>query len=187
MIRLFVALEIPDFIKENISLELKRMTPDYEKFKWEPENKIHLTLKFIGSVKEELVSEIESSLNFITEFESYKCETANFNFFYRNGKPSIFYLNFNSDKNLKALSSEINEKLAKFDISEEKKDFKVHLTLLRLKGHEDISPLEFIRTQGVPKTQFIADEVVLYKSKLQPKGSVYTKLKTYKLRSTKDE
>lgn len=188
MTRLFVSLEIPEPVKDSIYFQLRKMTPVFDNYRWEQKHKIHLTLKFMGSVKEELVSEIGSSLNFISEFESFKCETGNFNYFYRNKKPSIFYLDFSSDKNIGELARKIDRELVKFDIPSEEKDFKIHLTLLRIKGGEDLAPLEFIKSQGIPKQEFIADEAALYKSKLQPYGSVYTKVKSYKLlRSAKDE
>jgi 2'-5' RNA ligase len=51
MIRLFVALEIPGEIREYIFEQLKKSLPEFDRFKWEKKEKIHLTLKFIGNVK----------------------------------------------------------------------------------------------------------------------------------------
>lgn len=182
MTRLFIALNIPNEIKENIFYHIKKIIPEFNTFKWEQPHKVHLTLKFIGNFDEKIIPQLESSLGFISESEQYKCTLGDFNFFYRNKKPSIFFIDLLTEKSIEPFVNKINDVLAKFNISVEKKDFKSHLTLLRLKGHEDISTLKLLMNSGIPKEEFIASDVVLYKSELNPSGSVYTGLKIYKLK-----
>ena len=50
MIRLFVALKIPENIKEQLFNICHELVSDASLYKWETKDKIHLTLKFIGEV-----------------------------------------------------------------------------------------------------------------------------------------
>ena len=52
MIRLFVALNIPQNIKEEIIRLRNRIITNPLDYKWEGPDKLHLTLKFIGEVDE---------------------------------------------------------------------------------------------------------------------------------------
>ena len=73
MIRLFVALIIPDEVKNQIVEIRKRIFPDEGIFRWEDNSKAHLTLKFIGEVKEDLLESIINELNFLEHFNKINC------------------------------------------------------------------------------------------------------------------
>ena len=60
MRRIFIALKIPEYIQKKIISHRIKAYPDYQIFKWEPINKLHITLKFIGDFFERV-----ALLNFI--------------------------------------------------------------------------------------------------------------------------
>lgn len=180
MIRLFVALKIPFNIKEEIVNLRREILPGFEIYKWEPAEKIHLTLKFIGNIKEELLSEIINRISFIGENRKFECGLTNFGFFNRQGKPAILFIRLKIEERLKAIVDRLNLELEILDIPVEKREFKAHITLLRLRGNEDIEVLR--KMSGIElNRKFSADEVVLYKSLLLPHGAKYTELKNFKL------
>jgi 2'-5' RNA ligase len=181
MIRLFIALKIPLNIREEIVKLSKGFLPGIANYKWEPIEKIHLTLKFIGEVKEESVDSIIKKISFVEEYRKFECGLVNFGFFYRMSKPSIFFVRLQTDDRVNEVVKRLNSEFESLGVQAEKKDFKVHLTLLRLKGYEDLDLLKEISKTELKGT-FIADEIVLYKSRLLPHGSEYTELKSYKLR-----
>ena len=55
-----------------------------------------------------------------------------------------------------------------------------HLTLLRIKGTEELDPLKKM-TEIELKTKFTVDEIALYQSRLLAHGSIYKELLNYKL------
>jgi 2'-5' RNA ligase len=181
MIRLFIALKIPLHIREEIVKLSKGFLPGTVNYKWEPIEKIHLTLKFVGDVKEESVDDIINKISFVENYHKFECGLDNFGFFYRSGKPSIFFIRLQMDNIINEVVKKLNTELEELNIQAEKKDFKSHLTLLRFRGYED---LEFLKelSKTVLTGKFTADEIVLYKSKLLQHGSEYTELKNYKLR-----
>ncbi len=61
MNRLFISLNLPDnVIKEIISLRDKICTE--KNIRWEPKEKLHLTIKFIGDVSDEMMDKISNEL-----------------------------------------------------------------------------------------------------------------------------
>ena len=73
MIRLFVALIIPDETKNQIIQIRKELLPGHIKLRWEDNSKIHLTLKFIGEVKEDILESITKELSFLEHYQKINC------------------------------------------------------------------------------------------------------------------
>ncbi len=182
MIRLFVALKIPDpVIQEIIELRNKAF-PGYHNYKWEPEDKIHLTLKFIGEREEKLVEPVISELEFIRDYRKFNCSLTRFGFFFKNKEPKILWVGLSIDDMVFNLVKELNTKLEKFGILMEKKEFKAHLTLMRIKKFVDKNFIKSYEDFIIPGIQFTADEIILFKSELTSAGSKYTELKKFILK-----
>jgi RNA 2',3'-cyclic 3'-phosphodiesterase len=81
MIRLFIALEIPSEIRRLITEERKKIFEG--EMKWMPEDKLHLTLKFIGNFSEENLNELKEELSFIENYKKFEMRLTNFGFFFR--------------------------------------------------------------------------------------------------------
>ena len=180
MIRLFIALKIPLHIRKEIVNFTKEFLPGYDKYKWEQIDKVHLTLKFIGDIKEELVNEVIKKISFMNEYKKFECGLDKYDFFYRNRKPVIFFLKLKIDERINELVIRLNKELEILNIPLEKKEFHAHLTLLRIKGNEDIIPLQKMNEIEL-KTKFIAEEIALFQSRLLAHGSIYKELLNYKL------
>lgn len=182
MIRLFAALKIPDpVIKEIIELRNKAF-PGYHNYKWEPEDKIHLTLKFIGEIEEKLVDPVISELEFIRDYRKFNCSLTRFGFFFKNKEPKILWVGLSITDTVFSLVKELNAKLEKFGIQQEKKEFKAHLTLMRIKRHVDKNFIKSYEDFSIPGIQFTAGEIILFKSELMSAGSKYTELKKFILK-----
>jgi 2'-5' RNA ligase len=92
MTRLFVALIVPKEIKKKITEFRKEILSDWGKYKWEKEEKIHLTLKFIGEVDDIKVEKISQSLNFIENYSKFVCRFSSFGFFFKRGIAKILWV-----------------------------------------------------------------------------------------------
>lgn len=182
MTRLFIALKIPGDIREKIIDLRNSAVPFPQKYKWENKNKIHLTLKFIGETKEELIKPISEEISFIEEYKKIECKLKNFGLFYRNGKPGILWLGLELNSEIYNLVDRLNRELEKFSIPAEQKKFKPHLTIKRLKGYEGREFIHNFKNFVVPEIKFISDEIALIKSELLPNGSNYKDLKIYNLK-----
>ncbi len=181
MTRLFVALKIPSDVRRKIIDLRNEIYPEYERYKWEPEEKLHLTLKFIGEIKTELVNEISGSLDFINEYGKLDCELKRFGFFYRKGKASVLWLGLSIDNEFNRLAERLNTHFERYSVPTNRRKLKPHLTIMRLKGYEDPGIITKFEKAEVPSIKFTADEIALFKSTLMPRGSVYEEIKNFKL------
>ncbi len=183
MIRLFIALEIPKEIRTLVLDSAKQELTGNTELRWEDENKIHLTLKFIGDVPKKMVNGISNSMQFIETYSSMKCSLANFGFFPDEREPKILWAGLKPDNSIFSLLNEINNGLLKnFSIPVEWKKFKPHLTLLRLKNKLEQHHIESLIKKELPQETFVANSVVLYQSIFQQGGTVYKEIKKYKLK-----
>ena len=183
MIRLFIALIIPEEIKKHIAQVRNQIYPAAENLKWEEDSKIHLTLKFIGDVKDDLVEAIKHELNFLENFKKIDCTTANFGFFFKEkNEPRILWLGLKMDDSIYTIVDELNQRLSKFSIPIEKRKFKAHLTLLRVKQKVTSDFIDKFSNAVFPKINFAANEIVLMKSTLSSQGSTYKEIKKYILK-----
>jgi 2'-5' RNA ligase len=181
MTRLFIALNIPKDIIEKIILLRNSAVPDPMDYKWEAKEKLHLTLKFIGDVEDNLVEQIKNEISFISSYKVFNCSLTKFGFFYSSKMPKILWLGLKIDEEIFDLVKRLDEKLLKFDIKEEKRKFKPHLTIMRVKKKLDKNFINCFENCKLPETEFTADSVSLIKSELHSDSSRYTEIKNYTL------
>ncbi len=182
MIRLFIALNIPEDIRDRINSLRKEAEDKHDKLKWEPKEKLHLTLKFIGEVKKELVGEIAEELEFICNYRAINCRLTKFGFFYAHNEPRILWIGLHTDEIIYNLVEELNSRLEKFSIPREKKKFNSHISVLRIRGKTGEQFVESFKKFKIPDVEFTANEITLVKSELLPLGSRYTEIKKYNLK-----
>lgn len=183
MIRTFIALEIPknvlDFVLDLIKMNIK----SFNKIKWENENKLHITLKFIGDFDESNVEKLSNDLVVLfNKFSKLDLQLDKFGFFNKDDFPKILWLGIKENENLNILMQNIDELTFHYGIEREKRKFKPHLTLLRIKSLEFIDELNTLKEIKFDNVNFIADKIHLFKSELLKTGSIYKSLKEFQLK-----
>lgn len=182
MIRLFVALKIPGEIKEEIFKHCYAASENPADFRWEAKEKVHLTLKFIGDVKEDILTHIIDELEFVKNYNSFNCTISKFGFFFRDNKAKILWCNLQTDDSIILLVKELNSRLQKYDIEIERRKFKGHLTLLRIKNRVTEKFIQNFKEYLFDPIEFNTKEIALVQSILKPTGSKYKVLKIYELK-----
>lgn len=182
MIRLFVALKIPDEIIDTVFNYCHDASENPSGYRWESKDKVHLTLKFIGEVKEELLPAIVEELEFVKNYSFFDCTISKFGFFFRDNQAKILWCNVDTDDSIISLMKELNKRLEKYDIEIEKRKFKRHLTLLRIKDKVSEKFIKRFTEYSFNPIKFNANEITLIQSVLKPSGSEYNVLKIYELK-----
>ena len=182
MDRLFISLNLPQVIKDRIDSLRIEASPKENKLKWEPKDKLHITLKFIGDVAQNLIKSVSEELNFIENYKTINCQITHFGFFFSGKKPRILWLGLHADEIIFNLVEELNSRLEKFLIPREKKKFTSHVTILRIRGNISEHFVANFKNFNVPQVKFQSNEVPLIKSQLLPQGSIYKEIKKYKLK-----
>jgi 2'-5' RNA ligase len=80
--RLFIALEIPEDAKTKL-FSFRDAVHLNEKYRWEVKDKIHLTINFIGDVKEEKIPLIKNVIDEVLRFKLSFARSQNLDFFPR--------------------------------------------------------------------------------------------------------
>ena len=183
-IRLFVALIFKDDLLNKIIDFRESIYPNDNKAKWEGKDKLHLTLKFLGNISEEMIPEINQKLEDILKIHNrIKIKFSKFGIIKKYSTPKILWMGIQQTKYLVNLFNDLNDGLSDIGFEKERRRFRPHITLIRLKGNEDISKLEVLKSTTININSSLADEVALVKSNLHATGSVYTKIKSFKLNS----
>jgi 2'-5' RNA ligase len=198
--RLFIALDIDDEIRERIVRFVEGVSgfaPDARGAK--PES-LHVTLKFIGEQPEPMLEEIERALGVVASGE-ITLQFRGYGFFPTAKAPRVFWIGIEAGPELTTLAAAVDQQTARLGTPKEERAFSPHLTLARggARGtrssgsphrHKGDGPnRSFQRLQeklaALPTPDFgtmTAHEFFLYQSQLSPGGSRYTKLARFELR-----
>ena len=184
MIRTFVALEMPDDALSKILDAKDELLGQIKNVRWEPKEKLHLTLKFLGDIKEELVEKYSDSIEKVVKnYCSLNLSFSEFGVFKRGDEPKIFWVGLKENKELIQFANEIDLSFAGYGFEKEKRKFKSHITLLRFRGHEDSKKILSLVQANLPEINFTANKVTFFESKLLQSGSVYKLLKSFYLKN----
>jgi len=190
--RLFVAIDLDDAIRQRIERYLegvRRFAPDV---RWVSPQSLHITLKFIG--ESDRLESIKEALGKV-QAPSVQIGVRGIGFFPTAKSARVFWVGIQADDHLAKLAGSIDAALLPLGISKEERAFTPHLTLARSgsgnpKRHGSDSPnKKFQRLQEqlarMPAPEFgtmTAHEFFLYQSKTAPSGAVYTKLASFGLK-----
>ena len=181
MNRLFISLNIPNNIINKL-IELRNSVWNSGDLRWEHSSKLHVTLKFIGDVDQDKTNLLAERLELISDFETFNCSLEKFGFFFRDDNPSILWAGLVIDDNIVKLIKSIDEILSEFSVAADKKKFKPHITLLRLRKDPGINFVNKFKNFSFEPILFQANSVTLYKSVLEKSGSKYYEIKKYHLK-----
>jgi 2'-5' RNA ligase len=195
--RLFVALDIDDAIRERITRFVDGVRNFASDARWVKPESLHVTLKFIGEQPEDAVARIKQALAEV-QVTATKIHLHGYGFFATVNAARVFWIGMESGPQLEALAAAIDDKMPSLGIPKEDRPFSPHLTLARGPGGRSSgSPrhrkadrpnrtfkLLQEKLAALPAPEFgtmTPREFFLYQSQLSPKGSTYTKLAKFAL------
>jgi 2'-5' RNA ligase len=183
-LRVFIAIELParacDAIQKQTSRLRQTLGSDF--IRWVPCQNMHLTLKFLGDtavthldfLKQMLVREAELHSQFEMQLGGVGC-------FPNQRSPRVLWVGIHAPSDLTSLQRGIESGASRLGYKPESRPFSPHLTIGRVRENASLVEIQKIRSvletvQPGNITIVKADSVHLFKSDLQPGGSVYTKL-----------
>jgi 2'-5' RNA ligase len=193
--RLFIALDIDDAIREHIARFVEGVQGFAPEARWVKPESMHITLKFIGEQREAAVEPIKLALRTV-HVNTTEIQFRGYGFFPTVKSARVFWLGMEAGPQLAALALAIDEKMAPLGIPKEDRAYSPHLTLARGSGgsgsprwrRRDGPNRAFEHLQeklpSLPSPEFgtmTPREFFLYQSQLSPKGSKYTKLERFAL------
>jgi len=188
--RVFIATDTNEKVKAVIS-DLQQQLADKldakkSDVKWVRPEAMHLTLKFLGEIKDQQVYQV---CNIVEQAAvRHKCFDLDIECVGSFGGKSARVLWVGCGKGsaqLCHLQNDIEQQLASAGWPEEKRKFTGHLTLCRIRNPKAGQKLaQIAQTYNDLKVGTVAvDSVTVYQSQLRPGGPVYTRLGSYKLKN----
>lgn len=171
--RLFVAVEIPERQRKELFEKYSKIL-DSEKFNIVKPKNLHLTLMFLGNIKEEEIPRLEEKFSKVSA-KKFRLKIEGAGFFGKN----IQWLGISKGKReIEKLAANARSEIGFFG-----EEFKPHLTIAR---NKNASSSEF--AQAVKKIQesklsveFSVDSFKLLESVLLPQGPKHSALKEFRL------
>lgn len=180
--RLFIAIDLPDGMKKNIGEIIDKFDKTVAKISFIDPKNLHITLKFLGDLREDDVNSVVNILNeYVENKRQFYLDISGFGFF---GSPKFIrtlWLGIKDGKNETVqIINELNSKLHHI----RREDFtpSPHLTIGRVKegNNNDDLLYEIKRFMDVKIGTTRVNNIKLYKSILTPSGPVYTELNSFK-------
>lgn len=186
--RCFIAIDTDEEIRKALGDLQQRLrnSADVKKsdVKWVNPTNIHLTLKFLGEIKDEKTVEI---CNIVSEVAvkhgSFDLDIESVGHFGGRSARVLWVGTGRGGENLLELQKDIEESLASAGWPKETREFTGHLTLCRIRNSKAGVKLAQVGEdyKAFKLGTLSADSVSVYQSELKPAGPVYTKLGNYKL------
>jgi 2'-5' RNA ligase len=181
--RTFIAIPIPDPIGTKLGQKQVELTPTVPGCRWTTGAPFHLTLAFLGDVRNRDLDELCRNVAAATEpFERFELELKGLGAFPSLQKPRVIWAGITAiDLNpLLELRKAVVQAATQAGYRPDDLRFHPHITLGRIKsdrGHQapDLSAV-VDREQTWSAGRFTAVEVVTYASTLDPKGPTYAPL-----------
>lgn len=177
--RLFIAIELPKSVKLEAG-KIEQVLSQFLDVRWVDPDNIHLTLKFLGYVEEETIAEIENRVAEATQgYSSFTLSLSNMGAFPTPKRPRVIWVGLTDEFiNCEKMQRSIDKALSNMGFEKEKRPFQPHVTLCRIKGSKKMD-LVF---PEVERISFEVNELILFESRLTPKGAFYTPLKQFPLK-----
>jgi RNA 2',3'-cyclic 3'-phosphodiesterase len=176
MIRLFVALEIPREVRERLAA-LQGGVPGA---RWSSDEQMHLTLRFIGEVDENVAHDIDDALAAIRA-PSFVLELAGVGEF-GGKKPRAIWAGVRANDALLHLQKKVETALQRIGLPPEERKFSPHVTLARMRAAPREKVVQFLTHHALfASGPFAVEQFVLFSSHLGSGGSVYHQERVYPL------
>jgi 2'-5' RNA ligase len=179
MMRVFIAVEISDEVRKMVAERIKHLRGEFTDLRvgWDKPEKLHLTLKFLGDIGVEKLAALKTAVVAATkDIPPFDLKIEGVGSFPPRGATRVLWLGV-TDKtgSLHEIWQRLERECESIGFERERRDFKPHLTIARLK--EPARSRELVRLHletDFPAAAFRVDQLIVFQSELFPTGSRYT-------------
>ena len=184
MIRTFAAIQLSSGVTGALEALISRLLLLEEGGRRVKEGSMHLTLKFLGNVVEELLPGVVSVLNRVSGWtEPFKLVLSGVVSFPRQASARVICLKLEKSPALENLQKAVEMALYELGFPKDKRKYRPHITLIRFKVRRRISLLPNFLEKECKKNRrfFRVSHFHLYKSIVNSTGARYQILETFQL------
>src|SRR4051812_4912977 len=176
MHRLFAAIRPPESIRD-LLIDAMDDSPD---FRWQDDEQLHLTLRFIGEIDRPMADDLAAALDPIRA-QSFVVRINGVGRFEQRNSGAL-WAGVEPREPLAALAAKVERACISVGLEPERRAFHPHITLARWKGRRTRELGSFLeRTRGLASDPFEVREFTLFESRLSRHGAHYEEVATYPL------
>ncbi|MEN3975631.1 RNA 2',3'-cyclic phosphodiesterase [Emcibacter sp. SYSU 3D8] len=174
MLRLFVALPLPPEVRSR----LIGLMGGVNGARWQTDDQLHLTLRFIGEVDEARAEDIDSALRAIN-FAPFQVSLQGTGLFGDIRKPRMLWAGVGPEAPLAHLAQKIDTAMVRIGLPAEQRKFMPHVTLARFKGPSGRVDRFLAAHDQLWSQPWNVARFTLFRSHLAHSGAIYEALATY--------
>lgn len=187
MTRTFLALELPNKVKDALQRQIQRLARAIPEVRWVDAASLHLTLAFLGGLDDaRLEAAIQSAAAVASAQTSLSLRLAGLGTFGPAHAPRVVWVGLAGEmRRLLELQAALADELAARGFAREERPFAPHLTLARIKkplSDAALAALARVLTEPVARATWHADAISVMKSELVRPTARYTELARWPLR-----
>jgi 2'-5' RNA ligase len=176
MHRLFVAIRPPEAIRD-LLIDAMDDSPD---FRWQNEEQLHLTLRFVGDVDRPLADDLASALGRVRA-EPFSARIKGVGRFEQRSNGAL-WAGVEPKEPLAALAAKVERVCQSVGLEPERRAYHPHITLARWKGRRTREVASFLeRNRGLVSEPWQIDAFTLFESRLSKHGAHYEEVASYPL------
>lgn len=175
MIRLFVAIRPPEDIRD---LLIDAMAEDSD-FRWQSDEQLHLTLRFIGEVDRPLAEDVAAALGTV-RFPRFSLRLAGLGSFDRRSGGAL-WAGVDPAAEVTRLAAKVERACQAAGLDPEHRAFRPHITLARWSGKRSREARDFLADRTITSPWFAVEHFTLFQSHLSRHGARYAAVVDYPL------
>jgi 2'-5' RNA ligase len=183
--RVFIAVNPTMEERKRLSVASSGLRDAGFPIRWVPAENVHLTLKFLGEVKEARVNELGSALgDAVDGVGAFEMVVHGFGAFPSPRRPNVVWVGIELNPSLETLQARVESALEKLGYRREERSFHPHLTLGRARkkvSASDFSGLDHLIERLDYDDRFRVSSVEVMCSRLMPSGAIYDVLNSAEL------
>ena len=188
--RLFTGIELGDAARGKaaaISSALRervQQNAPHARVTWIAEERLHLTVRFIGEVDDSMAERIIGALRLPLSVQPFTMEFGALGAFPPKGAPRVIWIAVADGRDdVVRVESAITDRLLDLGIPKENRPYSPHLTLARVREPAGLRAAALFAGLSAGLGPAPVDAITLFESKLSPKGPAYTVLQRTRLQA----
>ena len=175
MHRLFVAIRPPEDVREKL-LDMMEGVPN---LRWQDDEQLHLTLRFIGEVERPVAEDLAAALGRI-RFEQFTLALDGVGKFEKH-RHGALWTGVQPKDHLKGLAAKVERACQSAGLEPERRTYHPHITLARWKGRAPGIERFLEQNGGLSSDLWNVAEFILFESRLGHEGAHYEAIERYEL------
>lgn len=169
MIRLFVALTLPENVRQGLSF----LCGGVPGARWQRPDQMHLTLRFIGEIDEGTAGDVVEALESVA-MDPFPLAVQGVGAFGEKRRSHVLWAGLKPEPELLRLQAKIETALIRVGLEPERRKYQPHVTLARLNQTSEAKVVEFLSAHGgFSLPPFMVEGFTLYSSFRSHGGAIY--------------